>query len=179
MDAQQAPESALDSTPNDHELQTFVGGGNYLSKWQVMRTRGSVLAGFNFWAFLFVHSYFFYRKMYMWGFIFLAASLLGGVGTGALYGFIGAKYHFFSNMEQLKQQATTLGLVVLMLTMLTSGILANRIYYSFATFSIQEISKLGLKDENLLLAIKGKGGVSMVGFLAGVTINVFEKIFLG
>lgn len=178
MDAEQAANSALDLIPKDNELQAFIGFGNYLSKWQVMRTSGNFLAGFNFWAFLFVHSYFFYRKMYMWGFIFLAASLLANVGAGALYGFIGAKYHLFSNMEQLMQQATMLSLIVLAITMFTSGILANRIYYSFASFSIHTVSKLELKDENHLLAIKGKGGVNMAGFLAGVAINVFERIFL-
>jgi type III secretory pathway component EscS len=178
MEAEQTIESQIKSTPSNDELQAFVGAGNYLSKWQKMRLDKFALAGFNFWAFLFVHSYYFYRKMYTWGFIFIAVSLLLPLGAVFLFGYIGAKFHLFSSIEQLKQQAIILSLAISLLIMLTSGMLANRIYYSYATFSIRTISKLKLSCENNMLAIKGKGGVNMAGFFMGLAITIVSRTFL-
>lgn len=174
----QANEKELAFNQATEELKNFVGPGNYLQKWQGIRENTSSFAGFNFWAFIFVHSYFFYRKMYTWGAIFIAASLVVSFGIVALYAYIGLKLHFFASRDELMQQAMLLNLVISLIFMLASGFLANKIYLSHATFSIQQISKLNFAHENHMQAIKGKGGVNMAAFFIGIGINIFARIFL-
>lgn len=173
MEADQSISKSIDSQPTDEELQAFIGAGNYLSKWRRMRENRNSLAGFNFGAFVLVHTFFFYRKMYLWGFIFIAATLLASFGTSILYAYIGAKFQLFSSIEQFKHHAAMLALAISFLIRIASGVLANKIYYSCAAYSIQSISKLNLSGENRMLVIKEKGGVNMAGFALGIAVNVF------
>jgi hypothetical protein len=157
------------------EFMAFIGAGNYLIKWQQMIKNNSKLSGFNFWAALFGPAYFFYRKMYTWGMMYIVAAIV--ITFVAVFIYLGiASANIISglNIQNAAHNLIYVKLFVWLLMFSISGVFANVIYYRFATFEINALNSK--KNSDLYFqCLKNRGGVSMLGFAAGSFINILMR----
>ncbi|TDR70235.1 DUF2628 domain-containing protein [Paludibacterium purpuratum] len=160
------------------EFEAYVGAGKYLEKWQSIIEKKSRFAGFNIWAAIFGHGFFFYRKMYVWGMLLVALGLILHVIFGALYGamFAVLANNGWATLQDMQSHIWLVNGIALLFQMVIAGMFANVIYYESACSAINALSEKK-NDEFYLNYIKKRGGVSMLGILAGSMVNIFCYYF--
>ncbi|MDS0526965.1 DUF2628 domain-containing protein [Clostridium sp. SHJSY1] len=141
------------------EMATFIGNSSisfYIEKWTMNQDKPSFLS-WNWPAFFSSWVWLFYRKLYLFGGIYLAVNLLS---------LIFLPLSVFS--------------VILFFSNISCALLGNQIYIRHCTKNIKQIKSLPINmDMNAYFRrLKYSGGVSIASLILGIIIYVVATIFI-
>lgn len=153
---------------------------SFMPKFMALKNKKSKVS-FNFFACLLSPYYFFYRKMYLWGFLGLLVELLCSI-PNALYmmtnQYLSKAFDVTvtSGLDLTQPQLKTLmtfyyiASLVSLAAQILSGMFANYLYYKKCNKTAKKLSeKAATKDEFLALADK-KGGVNRVIIIVFISL---------
>jgi hypothetical protein len=142
---------------SETELAAFAGG-KYTALMRPLLEGRARHAGFNVWAALFGVQWFFFRKLYLWGLLSLAADMV------LPYLFIGLLRGVFG-IDSDSIRAVSVALLFLA-GRAGAGYMANIALCAKAERAITEIDRLNKDNDTHLMLIRQAGGVSMPSLLA-------------
>jgi len=144
------------------EAETYIGQNSpfYLDKWKTHSE--SRFKGWNWAAFFFGIQWMTYRRMYIEALLYYLLTVVVGIIIGLILGVFGIRID---------------GSLLRSILQLFVGIFGNAIYRNKA---LRVLRKSGYLDETgRLLVMQTKGGVSVVGVIVGVLLQVAIAVLLG
>lgn len=197
-----APEETINDVPVD-EVASFVGpnSGYYIPKFH-KKAKNKKFAGFNFSSFFLPNFWFFYRKNYFAGLIFILCDLFIRIAS---LPFVNKFYKAYQNLtsalsanppnaeladkytKELYNSEVYMPILYMFIAMVilrvVFGFLANLIYYRKTFSSIRNLKALNLSKEEYMFNLVRKGGVSMMfaflGFLLPDFIYMLVQVIGG
>lgn len=164
-------------------IRSFVqkNADYYIARWRLMAQKGSrvswnwAAAVFGGW---FYQSWFFYRKMLLYGIaaflLFWGGSLLLAVALGALLAVAGV------GERAVDAVATLTAVAVSLLPFLIAGLYGNYIYGRFTYWKLVKLrERAGGNEEELLSLAAAKEGTSVALIVVGILIEFFTVGLIG
>ncbi|ENY73719.1 MULTISPECIES: DUF2628 domain-containing protein [Aeromonas] len=141
--------------------KAYTWGDYYPKRWKSLMKNESSNAGFNFYAFLLTYKWFFFRKMPVFGVVLMLLEIAATVGGNL------AVSHFRVSHEY----ALIIVAGSLVILMLFSGLVANRVYFNQARKVIESYISSRVPDEYFGEALRSDGGTSLGNFLLSVFVS--------
>lgn len=146
------------------DLDTFFCDPYYTEVVNKLTIKKSHFLCFNPFAFIFGSAWFFYKKMYLYGFVAIFFDL-ASLGFGLM----------LSNFLSI---TILIVLVLFLLSRVVQGVCANSFYYKHAKKVIEAAKKLNVHDDIYLKVLKVKGGSSLLSLFVMSAFNTVLNIFL-
>jgi hypothetical protein len=147
--------SPSDPTALNPYLETFVGGTQYRDRWARLLSfsqGGQALFQLHPFALILGSPWWFYRKMYRLGTIFLIAELVIGIAVGV----------YFSLAFSTDLAGYEYILVAILIVNLPTSLVADLVYLDRALAAVDQVQKTQKEEEAMMYSLHHNGGVNRI-----------------